>query len=121
MALEDGITLGTLLGSLNESTTPITVEDHNNSIVQLIQLFEALRKPRTSLNQQGSQSNQFWYQASGPEEMERRNKVLRAADGNGPCEWKGADFEYQRQLLGFDAKDAAEKAFVEWKHKSSSL
>jgi salicylate hydroxylase len=114
MALEDGITLGILLGTLYKSTPRMPTKQRNTHIPELLQLFEELRKPRTSLNQKGSQSNQFWYQASTPEDMEKRNKVLRSADGLSKCEWKGADLEYQRDLLGFDAKQNAVEAFQDW-------
>lgn len=123
MALEDGITLGTLLGSLNESsnTSPsISPQEQQNSILELIKLFESNRKPRTSLNQKGSQSNQYWYQASSPEDMERRNTVLRAATGWSSCEWKGADIDYQKALLGFDAKASALEVWEAWKQSPSA-
>ena len=124
MALEDGITLGVLLGSLNEvalsSSSQQSVAQRNTYIPELLSLFETLRKPRTTLNQKGSQSNQYWYQASTPEDRERRNKVMLAATGEGECEWKGADLNYQKQLLGFDAKKSATEAFDKWRRKTQS-
>jgi NDP-sugar pyrophosphorylase family protein len=107
MALEDEISLGTLLGSLNESTHTRSIEQRNKYIRELLQLFESQRKPRTSLQQRGTLSNQYWYQVSTPEEMEWRDKVLKTADGQSPFEWKGCDPEYQTTLLGFHAKAAA--------------
>lgn len=125
MALEDGITLGVLLGSLNElvqssSTQHQSIKQRNHCVPELLLLFETLRKPRTTLNQKGSQSNQYWYQASTPEDRERRDKVMLAATGEGECEWKGADLNYQKQLLGFDAKKNATDAFDKWRRKTLS-
>ncbi|EXJ70575.1 uncharacterized protein A1O5_06645 [Cladophialophora psammophila CBS 110553] len=123
MALEDGITLGTLLGSLNESQHPAVcgADRRAQCILELLLVFESVRKPRTSLNQKGSQSNQYWYQASTPEDMERRNKVFRSADGWGKCEWKGADFEYQRELLGYDARKHALETYEGWEKQARAV
>lgn len=106
MALEDGLTLGHLLGCLQQSKAQLSARQREERLEELLHLFESLRKYRTSLNQKGSQSNQFWYQTNGKEQMEHRNQVFRAADGLGDCQWKGADAKYQKELLGFDAQQA---------------
>lgn len=49
--------------------------------------------------------------------MENRNKVLRTADGESSSWWKGADLEYQKQLLGFDAKAAPLEGHRAWDEK----
>jgi salicylate hydroxylase len=113
MALEDGVVLGTLLGSLRESTQ-VSPEQRGSYIPQMLELYESQRKKHTTLNQQGAISNRTWYQAKDGPEMIHRNDVFRSADGYGSCEWKGDDFEYQKELLGFDAAKVSSEAFNSW-------
>jgi 2-polyprenyl-6-methoxyphenol hydroxylase-like FAD-dependent oxidoreductase len=113
MALEDGLTLGTLLGFVSRSQE-LPVEKKREYITDLIQLYETLRKKRTSTNQKGALSNRSWYHAREGPEMIHRNSVFKDADGYGPCEWKGADFAYQKELLGFDAAKVVSEALKSW-------
>jgi hypothetical protein len=59
MALEDGLTLGTLLGFIPQSPE-LPIEKKRECISELIQLDEKLRMKRTSTNQKGVLSNRSW-------------------------------------------------------------
>jgi hypothetical protein len=52
--------------------------------------------------------------------MERRNAVFRSAIVNEKSEWKGADPDYQMELLGFDAYAVARRAISDWKEANIS-
>ncbi|KAJ0268492.1 hypothetical protein COL26b_014378 [Colletotrichum chrysophilum] len=114
MAVEDGAVLGKLLGLLNASSNGTTPAE---LIPEVLQLYETLRKSRTTVNVQGARSNQKWYQIpDGPEQEARDAEMAGAklADGLSPTGWRWIDPEYQKELLGHDVVAEAVKAFEEW-------
>ena len=70
MAVEDGACVARLLGLAAKSGA---------SIPEVLQLYEQLRKDRTTLNVAGATSNRRVYHASGAA-AEQRNKILRDFD-----------------------------------------
>ncbi|KAF3808726.1 FAD-dependent monooxygenase OpS4 [Colletotrichum gloeosporioides] len=115
MAVEDGAVLGKLLGLLNNSSNGTAPAE---LIPEVLQLYETLRKSRTTVNVQGARSNQKWYQIpDGPEQEARDAEMAGAklADGLSPTGWRWIDPEYQKELLGHDVVAEAVKAFGEWK------
>lgn len=114
MAVEDGAVLGKLLGLLNGSSNGTTPAE---LIPEVLQLYETLRKSRTTVNVQGARSNQKWYQIpDGPEQEARDAEMAGAklADGLSLTGWRWIDPEYQKELLGHDVVAEAVKAFGEW-------
>jgi salicylate hydroxylase len=105
MAVEDGACLAKLLGLAARNETDIS---------QVLQLYESLRKDRTTLNVEGANGNQKLYHASG-DAVEERAKLLKNFDWDDPqarSPYKGFnDMPYQRALLGFDTVAGAEEAF----------
>ncbi|KAL3300740.1 salicylate hydroxylase [Colletotrichum asianum] len=114
MAVEDGAVLGKLLGLLNASSNGTTPAE---LIPEVLQLYETLRKSRTTVNVQGARSNQKWYQIPDGPEQEARDAEMAGAkltDGLSPTGWRWIDPEYQKELLGHDVVAEAVKAFAEW-------
>lgn len=109
MAVEDGACLGKLLGLAAQHAAPIPT---------VLQLYERLRKDRTTLNVKGAYGNQSMYHASG-EAAEERNRSLKDFDWDDPTATSPYylnDMPYQKALLAFDciadAEDAFDQTFV---------
>lgn len=109
-AVEDGVVLGVLLGSLTRSKHL----DWARSVPKVLQLYESLRKPRTTLNVQGAIRNRGMFHVSDDEERERRNAALRAAEDTECSDWTWTDNTYMRDMLGYDAAEHALMAFEQW-------
>jgi salicylate hydroxylase len=105
MAVEDGACLGKLLGLAAKSKT---------NIPEVLQLYEGLRKDRTTLNVEGANGNRKLYHAKG-KAAEERARVLKDFDWDDPdarSPYKGFnDMPYQRALLGFNTVNNAEEEF----------
>ena len=63
MAVEDGLVLGLLLGGLNASHR-IIEKDKRSHINSILQLFESLRKERTTTNVKGAVANRYMCELS---------------------------------------------------------
>ncbi|KAF2091132.1 FAD/NAD(P)-binding domain-containing protein [Saccharata proteae CBS 121410] len=116
MAINDGCVLGKLLGSYNHSiqSQPTQLSSTHN-IPSLLQLYERLRKSRTTLNVRGAIRNQHFYHMPDGEEQRRRDEQLKSTEWKGlRDEYSFVDTDYQKDLLGEDAIGNAEKAFKEW-------
>ncbi|TKA67890.1 hypothetical protein B0A49_05472 [Cryomyces minteri] len=110
VAVEDAAVLGKLLGLLSRE------ENWQSSVPATLQLFEQVRKQRTTLNVQGAIENRHLYQMVDVEECEQRDQLLRQIDWDdekGDCRWCWASMRYLKDLLGFDAIESAEEAFAE--------
>lgn len=105
MAVEDGACVSKLLGLASRSHTQIT---------KVLNLYESLRKDRTTLNVEGANDNRRIYHAEG-EAAKERNRILKNCDWHDPnstSPYKGFNnMPYQRALLGFDTVGNAERAF----------
>jgi salicylate hydroxylase len=117
MAVEDGAVIGHLLGSLGKvlSSSRDRVSSNSELIESVLKLYENLRKSRTTINVRGAVANRaFFHLPDGPEQV-ARDEVLADSDWMSKrTEWKWADVEYQRDLLGHNAVDEASKAFEHW-------
>lgn len=107
MAVEDGAALGTLLGLRQRSATP-------PSIQSVLKLYEESRKKRTALQLRGALQNRELFHLSEESQVQDRKEALQTLTWDGAqkdCAWLWADMEYQKELHGFDAIEAARKQF----------
>ncbi|KAH6988269.1 hypothetical protein BKA56DRAFT_630160 [Ilyonectria sp. MPI-CAGE-AT-0026] len=110
MAVEDGATLGKLLGSLkSEKSLP---DNQTKYIPEILRLYEARRKSRTTLNVQGAIENKLWYHLEdGPMQKKRDLALSGGPDETG---WCYIHPDYRADLLGFDAVADSEDAYRSW-------
>jgi salicylate hydroxylase len=114
MAVEDGCALGILLGLLSRTKTP----NSRSHIPEVLQLYEGMRKKRTTVNVQGAIENRKLYHMRDGAEADARNEDLKDvdwydADGNIP--WLWANLGYLKDLMGFDTIQDARDRFGAWR------
>lgn len=117
MAVEDGATLGKLLGLLKSTWTHATHPPSHTlpTIPAVLALYERLRKKRTTLNVGGANENRILYHLSG-DEAHQRDQQLRSLDwdtADNGCPWLWGDMSYMRYVNGFDTVEQADMAFHE--------
>lgn len=110
MAVEDGATLGILLGRFSKAQLPVA------RIPDVLRVYELVRKERTTTNVEGAVVNRWLYHMDDTE-AEARDKAFAAHDWDDesidfPHRW--GSLNYTKQLMGFDAMAEAERAFNEW-------
>lgn len=105
MAVEDGAVLGRLLGLFNSTPTA------GISVTHVLDLYERLRKSRTTTSVQGAVSNRRMYHMPDGVQQVERDAELEAADYSKPSLYRWLDPEYNRDMLGFDVVMDCEKAF----------
>ena len=113
MAVEDGAALGILIGSLSQSQ----LADRKTHVPNILRVYEAMRKRRTTTNVQGAIENRHLFQMADEREVEDRNRELKNADLTDigkDCRWGYADLRYQKQLMGFDTIKDAREQFQAW-------
>jgi salicylate hydroxylase len=110
MAVEDGAVLGVLLGCLNRSG----LQKPASYIPEMLRLYEALQKSRTTLNVKGAIANQNMYHLPEGPERRARDDELATVDWKKSSSFLWADIRYQKSLLAFDCMAAAEEAFAGW-------
>lgn len=119
MAVEDGVTLGILLGRIRQSIAQEPTVAKQDAIREVLRMYESLRKARTTTNVKGAASMQDFFHLRDGDEQRYRDDILREYDRTQmwpkECKWPWADAEYQSLLLGFDVVDAAEKEFEGWR------
>ncbi|KAI1628322.1 putative salicylate hydroxylase [Exophiala viscosa] len=115
MAVEDGATLGRLLGLLNSHQKPLGSSIENTR--EILNLYETLRKSRTTMNVRGAAENKFWYHLSDGPMQERRDRALAGTSDD--TDWCWVKETYSRELLGFDAVEDGEQAFYSWLEQKS--
>ena len=111
MAVEDGATLGRLLGLAARSSAP-----SQPPIPAVLGLFESLRKRRTTLNVAGAKENRVLYHLKTEAELRERDAALAHLDwdkAENDFSWLWGDMSYMRYLNGFDTLQEAEHAFWE--------
>lgn len=113
MAVEDGAVLGRLLGLLSNSSNLGTKADR--LVPEILQLYESLRKSRTTVNVKGAAANQHWYHLHDGQEQEMRDSELETTNWGEKTRWNMTDVDYQNDLLGFDVIKECEEAFETWK------
>lgn len=114
MAIEDGAVLGHLLGSLYEDykESPELAHGHVSSVLQL---YEKLRKMRTTTNVKGADANRYMFHLEDGEEQKRRDAELKSHDWIRPSNWRWADGAAQDELLGHDVIAESEREYDTWK------
>lgn len=115
MAVEDGATLGRLLGLLNSHQAAFGSSLENTR--EILKLYETLRKSRTTMNVRGAAENKFWYHLSDGPMQERRDRALAGTSDD--TDWCWVKEAYSRELLGFDAVEDGEQAFKSWLEQKS--
>ena len=113
MAVEDGLVLGLLLGHL-QANTSMSDQDKRTHITTVLQLFEALRKKRTTVNVKGAIANRKMFHMHDGPEQEARDQELAEVDWQRPCSWGWADMGYQKKMLAFDSVLDTNNAFDAW-------
>jgi salicylate hydroxylase len=119
MAVEDGAVLGKLLGRLDRSIKVGSGGTHQ--VAEILQLYESLRKSRTTLNVKGAISNQYWYHLPDGLEQEDRDASLETGQWGKRVKWNLNDMDYQKNLLGFDVIKDCEEAFENWALKDEKV
>lgn len=105
--------IGILVGSLSQSR----FEDRKAHVPQILQLYEEMRKRRTTTNGQGAIENRHLFQMADERDVETQDKELLDADLtdiNNDCRWGYANLRYQKQLMGFDTIKDAREQFQKW-------
>ena len=117
MAVEDGAILGLLLGRFQNNTSSIGHAEKDRLLSSLLNLYEGLRKERTTVNVQGAVHTRHYYHLADGEKQQARDAELGALPSSGwkgQCSFNWGDVEYQRSLLGFDVLADAETRYDEW-------
>jgi salicylate hydroxylase len=115
MAVEDGLILGHLLGRLTSNVSGSTSETVKVGVSATLELFEQLRKTRTTINVQGAVDNQKLFHMEDGAEQEQRDEILRCTNWatQTATDFRWNDLEYQTDMLGFDFIADANRAFDE--------
>lgn len=112
MAVEDGAILGHLLGKIKhglwQGEAPAK-EPVNASL----ELFEHLRKHRTTINVQGAVNNQRLFHMTDGPGRKQRDRMMEMTDWKtqSPTDFSWNDLKYQSAMLGFDFITDADRAF----------
>lgn len=114
MAIEDGAVLGNLLGSLVQDDKELSGLAHEH-VSSLLQVYEMLRKLRTTTNVKGAAANRYMYHLEDGDEQMRRDAELKAHDWIRPSHWRWADLTAQDELLGHDVITESEREYNAWK------
>jgi len=116
MAVEDGAVLGLLLGkAVQKFSTGGSAVKPLSVVSSVLELYEQLRKSRTTLNVLGAVANRECFHLHDGPEQEERDLMLKNIDWlNDRSKWQWLDMQYQDDLLGFDATLDAEAAFENW-------
>lgn len=114
MAIEDGAVLGNLLGSLVKDEKQLSGSAHGH-ISSLLQVYEKLRKMRTTTNVKGAEANRYMYHLEDGDEQRQRDADLQSVDWIRPSRWRWADPAAQDELLGHDVIVESEREYNVWK------
>lgn len=117
MAVEDGATIGLLLGRLNHcfSTGQIPSSARRSSVAEVLALYELCQKQRTTTNVKGALNNRHFYHMQDGSEQQERDTMLAShtwTDERSQHLW--CDMLYDRQLLDVDVLGNAEERFRQW-------
>ncbi|KAJ4263292.1 hypothetical protein NW762_006110 [Fusarium torreyae] len=89
---------------------------------QVLEIYESLRKARTTLNVQGATSNQHAYHVpDGPEQEERDAWLLSSRRGPVPSGFTFADSGYMRAMLAFDPVADSIRTFKAWEDEQPEI
>lgn len=118
MAIEDGAVLGNLLGFLVEDCKQSSESAHGH-VNSLLQVYERLRKLRTTTNVKGAEANRYMFHLEDGDEQQRRDADLKSHDWVSPSRWRWADGTAQDELLGHDVIAESEREYSRWKYVNS--
>lgn len=111
IAIEDGVVIGHLLGKLTHDFPQDQVQMR---IPSILELYETLRKKRTTLNVQGAITNRKMFHMLDGDEQIQRDKDLAEVDWVKPCPWQWCDPSYQKRLLGVDIIADCDAKYDAW-------
>ncbi|KAJ5925068.1 Salicylate hydroxylase [Penicillium verhagenii] len=108
MAVEDGATLGVLLGKLSKSDLPAS------KVPDILRLYELTRKERTTINVQGAVENQKLYHMNDGPEADARDEAFTHVDWDDPdheFQWGWGNVGYLKRLMAFNTTVEAGQQF----------
>ncbi|SRR6266536_200634 len=107
------VEVGAVLGHLFEKMT------HKNQLTDLLVIYEAIRKSRTTRVVKGSTAyRDIYHMHDGPRQVERDRQLLEYEPFEGyPNRW--ADPVFQKFLFDYDAQEEVEKAWETYVRKIS--
>lgn len=117
MAVEDGATLGRLLGLFAHRPIP------RSDLPSLLELYQEVRKKRAATTVKTADGHRKLYHMPDGQEQKQRDRLFATHDW-----WdEGADFpfkygsmSYGHELYGFDTLGAADKAFDRWSNRQEN-
>ena len=107
LAVEDGATLGTLLGLCQKAA-------NGPDLPSVLKLYEEIRKRRTALQLRGAIECRDLFHLWETDDVERRNKLLQTLtwdEAQVDFPWLWGNMSYQRELQDFDAIASSVKAY----------
>lgn len=120
MAVEDAATLGILLGRLAKSDL---MSRNNNSlqriarIAEIVQLYETIRKDRTTSNVQGATETRSLFHMRDKSSCIARDDLLATIDWEDEetdFPWGWGNLRYLKEIMGMNAMKIAEQSFETW-------
>ncbi|KAJ5923895.1 hypothetical protein N7466_008082 [Penicillium verhagenii] len=108
MAVEDGATLGVLLGKLSRSDLPAS------KVPDVLRLYELTRKERTTINVQGAVENQMLYHMNDGPEADARDEAFTHVNWDDPdheFQWGWGNVGYLKRLMAFNTTVEACRQF----------
>ena len=111
MAVEDGATLGRLLGLFSRHEHP------TSALPSLLELYQKVRKERAATTVKTADGHRRLYHMPDGSEQEERDRLYATHDWWGEDKtfpWTYGDMSYGHQLYGFDTLGAADDAFEDW-------
>lgn len=115
MAVEDGATLGRLLGLFARQ------DRLQGSIPSVLELYQDVRKKRAATTVRTADGHRNLYHMPDGPEQQKRDSLYATHDWwdeEAPFPFTYGNLAYGQELYGFDTLKAADEAFEEWKRAS---
>ena len=112
MAVEDGATLGYLLGCFLRTSSSM-LSRKKIGVASVLQLYESVQKPFTTMNVKGADVNREMYHLPDGEEQISRDAELANLSWQSRSKWIWIDSKYQSEIMGSDRLEAAQRAYAE--------
>ncbi|KAF2211245.1 hypothetical protein CERZMDRAFT_112698 [Cercospora zeae-maydis SCOH1-5] len=118
MAVEDGAALGYLLGAYQRDLQANDPRLLSAPIMQVLKLYEQMRKQRTTLNVAGANQNRSFYHLPDGREQEERDAEMAGFDfDRGRSSYVWLDSDYNKDLLSYDAVEDAAAIYQQWRER----
>lgn len=121
MAVEDGALIGKLLGllqarynKLEKNPSLSTNESSQKNIISVLELYEQIRKKRTSRSVQGAIMNRKLFHMQDGLLRQIRDFFIRYSGVTRKSDWTWLSSFRQRQTLGHDVLEDSTKLFEAW-------